>query len=45
VKQIAQVEKAYLRDDIPEFNAGDTVKVHVRIKKAIKSASRFSRGR
>jgi len=26
-----QIEAAYLRDDIPEFAAGDTVKVHVRV--------------
>lgn len=26
-----QVEAAYLRDDIPEFSPGDTVRVHVRV--------------
>jgi large subunit ribosomal protein L19 len=26
-----QVEAAFLRDDIPDFNPGDTVKVHVRV--------------
>ncbi len=31
MKQIAQVEKAYLRDDLPDFSSGDTIKVHVRI--------------
>jgi large subunit ribosomal protein L19 len=25
------VEQAQLRDDIPDFNAGDTVKVHVKV--------------
>jgi large subunit ribosomal protein L19 len=25
------VDRAYLRDDIPEFRPGDTVKVHVRV--------------
>ena len=25
------VEKSQLRDDIPDFNAGDTVKVHVKV--------------
>jgi large subunit ribosomal protein L19 len=25
------VERSYLRDDLPEFRAGDTVKVHVRV--------------
>ncbi len=28
------VESAYVRDDIPEFRAGDTVKVHVRVVEA-----------
>ena len=44
MKQIAQVEKAYLRDDIPEFNAGDTVKVHVRIKEADKERIQVFQG-
>src|SRR5688572_11488577 len=25
------VEQAYLRDDIPDFRAGDTIRVHVRV--------------
>ena len=25
------VQSAYIRDDLPEFRAGDTVKVHVRV--------------
>jgi large subunit ribosomal protein L19 len=25
------VERSYLRDDLPEFRAGDTVRVHVRV--------------
>jgi large subunit ribosomal protein L19 len=25
------VERTYLRDDVPDFRAGDTVKVHVRV--------------
>jgi large subunit ribosomal protein L19 len=28
---IEDVEQGYLRDDIPEFNPGDNVKVHVRV--------------
>jgi len=28
---IDQVEAAYLRDDVPDFGPGDTVKVHVRV--------------
>ena len=26
-----QIESAYLRDDIPEFGPGDTVRVHLRV--------------
>jgi large subunit ribosomal protein L19 len=44
VKQIAQVEKAYLRDDIPEFSSGDTVKVHVRIKEGDKERIQVFQG-
>ncbi len=29
--QLANVERPHLRDDIPEFRPGDTVKVHVRV--------------
>ncbi|MGQ0669583.1 MAG: 50S ribosomal protein L19 [Actinomycetota bacterium] len=28
------VDKSYLRDDLPEFRPGDTVKVHVRVVEA-----------
>jgi large subunit ribosomal protein L19 len=28
---LLNVERPYLRDDIPEFQAGDTVRVHVRV--------------
>jgi large subunit ribosomal protein L19 len=28
---IEDVEQSYLRDDIPDFSPGDTVKVHVRV--------------
>lgn len=31
MKRIAQIEKSYMKDDIPEFGSGDTVIVHVRI--------------
>ena len=31
MRQIAQIEKAFMRDDVPEFTPGDTVRVHVRI--------------
>jgi len=29
--KLDMVEAAYLRDDLPDFRAGDTVKVHVRV--------------
>ncbi|WP_333859141.1 50S ribosomal protein L19 [Clostridium sp.] len=29
---IKQIESEYIRTDLPKFNIGDTVKVHVRIK-------------
>jgi large subunit ribosomal protein L19 len=31
MNKLDQVESAYLRDDIPEFKAGDSVRVHVRV--------------
>ena len=34
MNDLQAVESAYVRDDIPEFRAGDTVKVHVRVVEA-----------
>lgn len=31
MNQLSSVETPFLRDDVPEFRAGDTVKVHVRV--------------
>ena len=31
MNKLDMLEGAYLRDDVPEFRAGDTVKVHVRV--------------
>ena len=31
MNDLQALETAYVRDDIPEFRAGDTVKVHVRV--------------
>jgi len=31
VNTIDQIEAAYLRDDVPDFGPGDTVRVHVRV--------------
>ncbi len=33
---IDAVTKSYMKNDVPEFRAGDTVKVHVRIKEGDK---------
>jgi large subunit ribosomal protein L19 len=34
MNRVDPVEKPRLRDDLPEFRAGDTVKVHVRVTEA-----------
>jgi large subunit ribosomal protein L19 len=31
VNTLDQIESAYLRDDLPNFSPGDTVRVHVRV--------------
>jgi large subunit ribosomal protein L19 len=31
MNKLDQLESAYVRDDIPDFKAGDTVRVHVRV--------------
>ena len=36
MKKIEQLEKENIRLDLPDFNAGDTVKVHVKIKEGEK---------
>ncbi len=35
-KLIQLVEKAYMREDIPKFKAGDTVKLHLKVKEGDK---------
>lgn len=34
MNKVDPIEKSRLRDDLPEFRAGDTVKVHVRVVEA-----------
>ena len=34
MNDLQAVENSYVRDDVPEFRAGDTVKVHVRVVEA-----------
>ena len=36
MEQIQQIEKEQIRLDLPDFKAGDTVKVHVKIKEGKK---------
>ena len=31
MNKLDQLESAYVRDDVPDFKAGDTVRVHVRV--------------
>jgi large subunit ribosomal protein L19 len=42
--KVASVEKPMLRSDVPEFKAGDTVKVHVRIKEGEKERIQLFEG-
>ncbi|MBD3403479.1 50S ribosomal protein L19 [candidate division GN15 bacterium] len=44
MKQIAQVEQAYMRDDLPPFGSGDTVRVHVKIKEGDKERIQVFQG-
>ena len=44
MKRIAQIEKAYLRDDHPHFGSGDTVRVHVKIKEGDKERIQVFQG-
>ena len=44
MKQIAQVEQAYMRDDFPEFGSGDTIRVHVKIKEGDKERIQIFQG-
>src|SRR5690554_6459184 len=41
---LAAVTKEYLRDDIPEFRPGDTVRVHVRIKQGARERIQIFEG-
>lgn len=34
MNQVDQIEASYLRDDLPNFAPGDTVKIHVRVVEA-----------
>lgn len=44
MKRIAQIEKSYMKEDIPEFGIGDTVKVHVKIREGDKERLQIFQG-
>jgi large subunit ribosomal protein L19 len=44
MKRIAQIEKQYLREGIPDFRSGDTIKVHVKIKEGDKERIQIFEG-
>jgi large subunit ribosomal protein L19 len=44
MKQIAQVEQAFMREDLPEFGSGDTIRVHVKIKEGDKERIQVFQG-
>jgi large subunit ribosomal protein L19 len=41
---IAELEQAQLRDDVPDFRPGDTLKVHVRVKEGNRSRIQVFQG-
>ena len=44
MNKLQEVERAYLRTDVPEFRAGDTVKVHVRVSEGDKQRIQLFQG-
>jgi large subunit ribosomal protein L19 len=44
MRQIEQLEKAYLKDKVPTFKSGDTVRVHVKIKEGDKERVQVFQG-
>jgi len=43
-KIINDIEKSYLRTDFPEFNSGDTIKVHVLVREGEKERVQIFQG-
>jgi large subunit ribosomal protein L19 len=41
---ISAVESKYLKDKLPDFNAGDTLKVHIKIKEGDKERTQVFQG-
>ena len=44
MKRIAHIEKSYLRENIPAFGSGDTLRVHVKIKEGDKERIQVFQG-
>jgi len=44
MKQIAALEKSIMKDKVPQFSPGDTVKVHVKIKEGDKERIQIFQG-
>lgn len=44
MKKIAQLEKSYMKEDIPSFSSGDTLRVHVKIKEGDKERVQVFQG-
>jgi large subunit ribosomal protein L19 len=44
MNKLQQVEEAYLRTDVPRFRAGDTVKVHVKVREGGKERIQIFQG-
>ncbi len=44
MNRLSEVESAYLRSDVPEFRAGDTVKVHVKVAEGDKQRIQLFEG-
>ena len=44
MKKIAQLEKSYMKEDIPSFGSGDTLRVHVKIKEGDKERVQVFQG-
>lgn len=44
MKRIAQIEKSFMRDDLPQFSSGDTLRVHVKIKEGDKERIQVFQG-
>ena len=44
MKQIVQMERSFLKESVPVFKSGDTIKVHVKIKEGDKERVQIFQG-